>query len=173
MSWVIVAVTALAVGTTTSVYGQIQSGKAQQESFERQAEEEKIAAESRELERKQELNRVLAANNVSQSMSGITGEGTPASISLESAKQIGSSEAMFELQKNLTIAQRKRQGAMAKSAGYTNATSTLLKGISSMAALAAGAGPGEEELTKGTSSGRKSGGSGGGGGGTGGGGGRN
>jgi uncharacterized protein HemX len=65
MSWVIVAVTAMAVGTGTSVYGQIQSGKAQQESFERQAEEEKIAAESRELERKQELNRVLAANAVS------------------------------------------------------------------------------------------------------------
>jgi uncharacterized protein HemX len=55
MSWVIVAVTAMAVGTGTSVYGQIQSGKAQQESFERQAEEEKIAAEGRELQRKQEL----------------------------------------------------------------------------------------------------------------------
>jgi uncharacterized protein HemX len=88
--WVVVA--AIAVGTAISVYGQIESGKAQQEAFDRQAEEEKIAAESRELQRKQELNRVLAANAVSQSMSGITGEGTPASIALESAKQIGSSE---------------------------------------------------------------------------------
>jgi uncharacterized protein HemX len=49
MSWVIVAVTAMAVGTGTSVYGQIQSGKAQQESFERQAEEEKIAAEGQRV----------------------------------------------------------------------------------------------------------------------------
>jgi hypothetical protein len=125
----------MAVGTGTSVYGQIQSGKAQQESFERQAEEEKIAAESRELERKQELNRVLAANNVSQSMSGITGEGTPASISLESAKQIGTSEGMINLSEKLKRAQLRRQGAMARSTANVNATSTLLQGISSMASL--------------------------------------
>ena len=135
MSWVIVAVTTLAVGTGTSVYGQIQSGKAQQESLERQAEEEKIAAENRELQRKQELNRVLAANNVSAPMSGITGEGTPASIALESAKQIGSSEGMINLSEKLKRAQLRRQGAMAKSASYAGATSTLLKGISSMASL--------------------------------------
>ena len=135
MSWVIVAVTTLAVGTGTSVYGQIQSGKAQQESLERQAEEEKIAAENRELQRKQELNRVLAANNVSASMSGITGEGTPASIALESAKQIGASEGMINLSEKLKRAQLRRQGAMAKSASYAGATSTLLKGISSMASL--------------------------------------
>jgi hypothetical protein len=124
--WVVVA--AIAASTAFSVYGQIETGKAQQEEFDRQAEEEKIAAEGRELQRKQELNRVLAANAVSQSMSGITGEGTPASIALESTKQIGSSEAMFELEKNLTIAQRKRQGANARSTANIQATSTLLAG---------------------------------------------
>ena len=124
--WVVVA--AIAASTALSAYGQVQTGKIQEQEFERQAEEEKIAAEGRELERKQELNRVLAANQVSASMSGITGEGTPASIALESSKQIGSSEAMFELQKNLTIAQRKRQGKNARSIANISATSTLLKG---------------------------------------------
>jgi hypothetical protein len=124
--WVVVA--AMAAGTALSAYGQVQTGKIQQQEFERQAEEEKIAAEGRELERKQELNKVLADNNVSQSMSGNTGEGTPASMSLGSAKQIGSSEAMFALQKNLTIAQRKRQGKNARSIANIGATSTLLKG---------------------------------------------
>jgi hypothetical protein len=131
--WVIVAVTAMAVGTGTSVYGQIQSGKAQQESFERQAEEEKIAAEGQRVTAQARINRVLAANNVSQSMSGITGEGTPASISLESAKQIGSSEGMINLSEKLKRAQLRRQGAMARSTANVNATSTLLQGISSMA----------------------------------------
>ena len=131
--WVVVA--AIAASTAVSVYGQVQSGKAQQESLERQAEEEKIAAEGRELQRKQELNRVLAANAVSASMSGITGEGTPASISLESAKQIGSSEGMINLSEKLKRAQLRRQGAMARSTANVNATSTLLKGISSMASL--------------------------------------
>ena len=52
--WVVVA--AMAASTAVSAYGQVQSGKAQQSEFERQAEEEKIAAEGRELQRKQELN---------------------------------------------------------------------------------------------------------------------
>jgi hypothetical protein len=45
-------------------------------------------------------------------MSGITGEGTPASIALESAKQIGSSEGMINLSEKLKRAQLRRQGAM-------------------------------------------------------------
>ena len=126
MSFAIVA--AIAVSTAASAYGQIQAGKIQQSEFERQAEEEKIAAEGRELQRKQELNKVLAANAVSASMSGMTGEGTPASIALESAKQIGTSEGMFNLSEKLKQAQLRRQGANARAMGNIQATSTLLKG---------------------------------------------
>ena len=126
MSFVIAAAVATIASVGVSAYGQIEAGKAQQEEFERQAEEEKIAAESRELERKQQLNRVLAANAVSASMSGITGEGTPASISLESAKQIGSSEGMINLSEKLKRAQLRRQGAMARTTANIGATSTIL-----------------------------------------------
>ena len=126
MSFAIVA--AIAVSTAVSAYGQAQGGKIQQQEFERQAEEEKIAAEGRELERKQELNKVLAANAVSASMSGMTGEGTPASIALESAKQIGTSEGMLNLSEKLKQAQLRRQGANARAMGNIQATSTLLKG---------------------------------------------
>ena len=126
MSFFVVA--AMAASTALSVYGQVEAGKAQQDELNRQAEEEKIAAEGRELQRKQELNRVLAANAVSQSMSGITGEGTPASIALESAKQIGASEGMINLSDKLKRAQLRRQGANARSTANIQATSTLLKG---------------------------------------------
>ena len=125
MSFAIVA--AMAVSTAVGTYGQVQAGKIQQSEFERQAEEEKIAAEGRELQRKQELNKVLAANAVSASMSGMTGEGTPASIALESAKQIGASEGMINLSEKLKRAQLRRQGAMARSTANIQATSTLLK----------------------------------------------
>ena len=129
--WVVVA--AIAASTALSAYGQVQTGKAQQEELERQAEEEKIAAEGRELQRKQELNRVLAANRVSASMSGETGEGTPASISLESAKQIGTSESMINLTDKLKGAQLRRQGANARSIANIQATSTLLSGAAKTA----------------------------------------
>ena len=132
MSFVIAAAVATAASTAVSVYGQVQSGKAQQSEFERQAEEEKIAAEGRELQRKQELNKVLAANAVSASMSGQTGEGTPESIALESSKQIGSSEGMINLSDKLKRAQLRRQGANARSMANIGATSTLLKGGASV-----------------------------------------
>ena len=130
MSFAIVA-GLMAASTAVSVYGQVQGGKIQQREFERQAEEEKIAAEARELQRKQELNKVLAANAVSASMSGVTGEGTPASIALESAKQIGTSEGMINLSDKLKRAQLRRQGANARSTANIQATSTLLSGAAS------------------------------------------
>ena len=130
MTFAIVA--AIAVSTAVTAYGQVQGGKIQQREFERQAEEEKIAAEGRELQRKQELNKVLAANAVSASMSGVTGEGTPASIALTSAKQIGTSEGMINLSDKLKRAQLRRQGANARATANIGATSTLLKGAVSV-----------------------------------------
>ena len=127
--WVVVA--AIAASTAVSAYGQVQGGKIQQSELERQAEEEKIAAEGLELQRKQELNKVLAANAVSASMSGVTGEGTPASIALSSAKQIGTSEGMINLSDKLKRAQLRRQGANARSTANIQATSTLLSGAAS------------------------------------------
>ena len=126
MTFAIVAAVATIAGTATSVYGTVQAGKAQQDAFREQAEQEKIAAEGRELQRKQELNKVLAANAVSASMSGVTGEGTPASIALSSAKQIGSSEGMINLSEKLKRAQLRRQGDNARATANISATSTLL-----------------------------------------------
>ena len=142
MTWVITAIataaevsvftaaagTAIAGSTALSTYGQIEAGKAQQEALERQAEQEKIAAEGRELQRRQELNKVPASNIVGMSTSGITGEGTPASIALESAKQIGTSEGMIGLSDRLRQAQLRRQGAMARGTAGIQAASTLLSG---------------------------------------------
>lgn len=130
MSFAIVA-GLMAASTAVSVYGQIQGGKSQESELNRQAEEEKIAAEGRELQRKQELNKVMAANAVSASMSGVTGEGTPASIALESAKQIGSSEGMIKLSDNLKIAQTLRQSKNARATANINATTSLLSGAAS------------------------------------------
>ena len=126
--FIVAAQVAVAVGAASSVYGQVQAGKAQEEAFEEQARQEKIAAEGRELQRRQELNKVLASNIVGASTSGMTGEGTPASIALESAKQIGTSEGMIGLSDRLRQAQLRRQGAMARGTAGIQAASTLLSG---------------------------------------------
>ena len=125
-------VTAAALGPA---YGQYAAGKQQQYEYERQADQEEMAAESRELERRQKLNKVLSANVVAQSMSGISGEGTPQSIALESAKQASLSEGITSLSNKLKVAQLRRQGKMAGKSGKLAAASTLLNTAESITRL--------------------------------------
>ena len=136
MSWVITAIAVTATAGAVSARGQYVAGKTQEIELKRQAEEERMAAQSRELQRREELNRALAANVVGQSMSGISGEGTPASISLASAERASLSEATIGLSEKLKQAQLRRQASSAKQAGYLAATSTLLKTGAQAAQLA-------------------------------------
>ncbi len=123
----------IAASTAITAYGQIQAGKAQESALKQQAEQERLAAESRELERQQKLNKALAANIVGMGVSGIKAEGTPASIALESSKQVGLSEGMIGLSERLEQAQLKRQGAAARSASQYAAAGTLLSGATDIA----------------------------------------
>ena len=134
MVWVIAAtatqllVAAAAVGTTVSAVGTVKAGKAQESALKAQAEQERIAAEGRELERQQKLNAALAANVVGLGVSGIKAEGTPSSIALESAKNVSLSEGMMKLSDRLAQAQLRRQGANARSSANMAAAGTLLQG---------------------------------------------
>ena len=118
----------IAVGTAVNVYATLEAGKAQESALKQQAEQERLAAESRELERQQQLNAALAANAVGLGTSGIKAEGTPSSIALESAKNVGLSEGMTKLSDRLAQAQLRRQGAAARSASQLSAAGTLLTG---------------------------------------------
>ena len=138
MSWLITAIAVTAATTAVSARTSYVAGKTQEIELNRQAEEERLAAQSRELQRREELNRALAANVVGQSMSGISGEGTPASIALASAKKAGLSEATIGLSDKLKQAQLRRQASSAKQTGYAQATSTLLKGATQIAQLKGG-----------------------------------
>ena len=133
--WLMVATVTMGVGTAVNVYGQVEAGKAQQDALNQQAEQEKIAAESRELERQQQLGKVLAANTVGLAAGNVGMEGTPSSIALESAQNIGMSEGMIKLSDRLAQAQLKRQGKNARSAANLQAAGTLLTGASSAAQL--------------------------------------
>ncbi len=130
--FVILALLSGAVGA----YGQVQAGKAQKVALKEQAKQEELAAESQELQRRQELNRALAANAAALSTAGISGEGTPASLALASAKQIGLSEATIDVSENLRQAALKRQAKQATQTAGLTAASTLLSGGAKAAQLA-------------------------------------
>ena len=133
MAWFIVG--AIVVSTAVQTYGQIQTGKAQEDALKEQARQEKIADEGRELERQQQLAKALAADAVSLAAGNLEMEGTPSSIALESTKNIGMSEGMIGMSDRLALAQRERQAKNARSTANLSAASTLLSGASSIAQM--------------------------------------
>lgn len=127
----LLAAVATIAGTAATVYGQVESGKAQEEQAEIRARQEKMAAEARELQRRQELNKVLAANAVSMAAGGVSGV-TPESVALQTSKDIGASEQVISVSEKLKRAQIKRQGALDRGTANIQATSTLLKSMPSV-----------------------------------------
>ncbi len=123
MTWVITAV--VATGAIQAI-GARKAAKTQKIELERQAEQEKLSAEGRELQRREQLNKVLAANAVSLASSGIAGEGSPESIALSSAKKASVSEGLESLSDRLKQAQLRRQAKNVAASGNIQAASTLL-----------------------------------------------
>lgn len=116
----------LAIAGGLQAYGQYQTGKAQESALKRQAEEERLRAQTEELARREELNRTIAANQLAMVTSGISGA-SPESVSLESARKVSGSEASIALSERLKQAQLVRQGEAAKFAGTVGAASSLMK----------------------------------------------
>ena len=116
-----------ATSAAVSAYGQVQAGKGQKVALKEQAKQEELAAQSQELARRQELNRALAANVAALSTAGISGEGTPASLALESARQAGLSEMTIDLSERLRKASLERQAKQATQTAGLAAASTLLQ----------------------------------------------
>ena len=130
----------VAVSGGVSARGQYVSGKVQEQELERQAEQERIAAEGRELQRREELNRALAARQMALATSGLAGEGTPQSIALEAAKTIGMGEGLETLSSQLKQAQMRRASKEAARTGKLQAASTLLSTATQAAMLGGGGG---------------------------------
>tara|TARA_B100000963_G_scaffold23391_3_gene17491 strand:- start:239 stop:709 length:471 start_codon:yes stop_codon:yes gene_type:complete len=114
-------------GIGAQAFTTIEAGKAAEEAADRRAEEERIAAQAEELKRREELNRVLASNILSQATSGIAAEGTPASLALEQAKTIGESESLIALTNRLRQRNIIQSGRDARRQSNLGAVSTLLK----------------------------------------------
>jgi len=105
---------------------QMKAAEAQKIELEQQAEQEKFASRDRELERRRRTNRALAQNIVGQAASGISGEGTPASLGLSAARQASLTEGGAGLSQRLRERMLQQQGRTAVSLGRQQAAVTLL-----------------------------------------------
>ena len=128
MSWLIVSTFLTVASTAYSAKASKEAGKQQQYDLERQADQEKMGAQNQEIQRREKLNKVLASNMASASAMGVSGEGSMQAISLETAKRASSSEGAMSVSDRMRQDLLKREGKAAKSAGKTQAMSTLIGG---------------------------------------------
>lgn len=120
--------TLLAISSIGTAFTQKVAGEARENQLKRQAEQEKFKASTEELQRRERLKKILAANAVASQVSGIKGEGTPASIALESAKNVSMSEQIIGASERLRQRSLLAAGKSAKYTGRLQAASTLLSG---------------------------------------------
>ncbi len=133
MTFVVTAAAIAATGTVLSTVAQVQAGKAAEEAAEIAAEEQRIAAQNEELKRREELNRVLASNILSQAVSGIDSTGSRKSLALKATRTISGSESFEGLKSRLMQDSTILQGKTAKSMANMQAGASLLQGASSLA----------------------------------------
>ena len=137
MSWVI---TAIAVSTGASLYGQSMSAKAQQAQIKDQMKQEELAAKSEELARREQLNEALAANTVSMAQSGVDATSF-ASLSLASARKASLSEGQEDLSFKLREAALQRRSKNVGAIRDAQMASTLLSAGTQYFTLTGPSGP--------------------------------
>lgn len=124
MTWVI---TAIAVSTGASLYGQSMSAKAQQAQIKDQMQQEELAAKSEELARREALNEALAANVVDVAQSGVDAN-TFASLNLASARKASLSEGQEDLSFRLRESALRRRSKNVGAIRDAQMASTLIQG---------------------------------------------
>lgn len=133
MSYIIVG-TVIFSGLVTAG-SHIKAGNEQEQQLEQQADQEKLAAESQELQRRQQLNKVLAQNIVSQAMGGISTEGTPASIAMQTAKNVSVSEGIESVSQRMRAAALKSAGRSARKVANMQGAATFIGSLGQAASL--------------------------------------
>ena len=142
MTWVVTAVAVTLVGTSVTVYGQVQAAKTAKETGEYNAklaenQAQQVDLDSREsLRRKREQNqRFLGTQRAAYANSGVTIEGSPLSVMAETAGilELDALDAKRQAnqQGNAYMAQAaydRKVGANQATADYIGAGGSLLSG---------------------------------------------
>jgi hypothetical protein len=126
----VASIVATAGSTVMSVRASKKAQKAQGEELLRQQREEEVAAKGKELERRRQVNRVLAAQAAAGGASQIGFEGTPVQIATTDVKKAD----LSDLGAQATLSGRQQQTDMALRAarqlGRLQRATTILSGTS-------------------------------------------
>jgi len=127
--------TAVSIGSALlKTYSSVQQGKAQSKAYEAQSRQSEADARTSTIERKRALLETLAAQNVSAAAQGRTISSLSA-LQQEDIRRERYDETLIESGAIASAEASRSAGKSAKSQGYLNAGSSLLKGASDYSKL--------------------------------------
>lgn len=115
-----------AASSATAAYGSYQAGKAQQYEYQRQADQEKLAARDREIERRNRLLKSLSQRTVAAASGGAALEGTPTALINRDVREYGLESLSADAMSASTQAGLKAAGKNAKRVGTINAVGNII-----------------------------------------------
>jgi len=117
--------------TAVSIYSNIQQGNEAEEAADKAAAQTRAAAQQRALDTEKQHRRIIATQEASYGASGLTMEGSPLLVQMESLKE--SEEQLRRIREGgeLTAGALEERGSEAKTSGYVKAGGSLLSGASS------------------------------------------
>jgi uncharacterized membrane protein YebE (DUF533 family) len=121
-----------AASSAVAAYGSYQSGKAQQYEYQRQAEQEKLSARDREIERRNRLLKALSQRTVAAASSGAALEGTPSALINRDFREYSLESLSAQASSASTQAGLRAAGTNAKRIGTINAVSNIIDFASSV-----------------------------------------
>ena len=131
-TWIYIAAAVVAA------YGSYQSGKAQEYEYKRQAEQEKLSAKDREIERRNRLIKALAERTVGAAAFGSTLEGTPAALINRDAREYNLESLSSQATSASQVTGLRTAGTNAARIGTINAIGNLLQGAAGAASIGRG-----------------------------------
>ena len=102
-----------------------ESGKAQQYEYQHQAEQEKMAAKDREIERRNRLLKALAQRNVASAAGGSSLEGTPLALVKRDFREFSLESLSAKASTAAKVSGLRAAGVTAKRLGTINAVASL------------------------------------------------
>ena len=124
-----------AASSVAAAYGSYQQGKAQQYEYKRQADQEKLAARDREIERRNRLLGALSRRTVAAASSGAALEGTPTALINRDVREYGLESLSAQASSASTQAGLRAAGSNARKAGTINAIGNLFDAAGSLSQI--------------------------------------
>jgi len=117
---------AAAASAAVGGYSAYQQGIVQKGEYEAQARQEQMAARDREIQRRQQLLKVLASRSVAVGAGGGTFEGTPTALVQGDFRNYSLDQASASANTAATVTRLRTAGRNAKTIGKLNAAASLI-----------------------------------------------